>query len=338
MLPDTVRLSPAPSPLIPGRRAFVGALAIAALVGPSRARAQTRANQPRIGWLTSSVVHDRNVGAFRRELRALGYDDVQIEVRAAAGQMDRLPALAGALVAQRVDVLVIDGGPAVLAARKATTTVPIVIGAAAIDLVQQGVVASMARPGGNITGFLISTGPELDGKRLELLCEAVPASARVAVVWNPRNELNVHKVSGLDAPARARGVAIESVPAANVREIERALPGRKRIDALLFLPDAYLWSQREAIVALVAERRLPAMYPEIDFAEAGGLLAYGPAVAENFRRAAGYVDRILKGARPGELPIERPSRIDLLVNLKAARALGLTIPQAVLVRAAQVIE
>ena len=322
------------------RRAFLGTLGAALVFRPTGALGQPPARPPRIGWLTSSVVHTRNVDAFRREMQALGYRDISLEVRAAEGKMDRLPALAAALAALPLDVIVTDGGPAAVAARRATSTIPIVIGAAAIDLVQQGVVASLARPGGNVTGFLISTGPELDGKRLELLREALPLLARVAVVWNPRNDANPHKLASLEAPARALGVQIESVQARDVQDIERALGGggRRRVDAMLALADAYLWSQRERIVAVAARHRLPAMYAELEFSEAGGLMAYGPSVADNFRRAAGYVDRILKGAKPADLPVEQPATLELMINLKTARALGLTLPQSLLVRAAHVIE
>jgi ABC-type uncharacterized transport system substrate-binding protein len=322
------------------RRAFLTTLGAALAFRPFVALGQVPAKPPRIGWLTSSVVHTRNVDAFRREMQALGYRDLSLEVRAAEGKMDRLPALAAALAALPLDVIVTDGGPAVVAARRATSTIPIVIGAAAIDLVQQGVVASLARPGGNVTGFLISTGVELDGKRLELLREALPSLARVAVVWNPRNDANPYKLASLEAPARALGVQLESVQARDVQDIERALggEGRRRVDAMLALADAYLWSQRERIVAVAARHRLPAMYAELEFCEAGGLMAYGPSVADNFRRAAGYVDRILKGAKPADLPIEQPATLELMINRTAARALGLTLPQSLLVRAAHIIE
>jgi ABC-type uncharacterized transport system substrate-binding protein len=322
------------------RRAFLATLGAALAFRPVRALGQAPAKPPRIGWLTSSVVHTRNVDAFRREMQALGYRDIHLEVRAAEGKMDRLPELAAALVALPLDVIVTDGGPAIVAAKRATSTIPIVIGAAAIDLVQLGVVTSLARPGGNVTGFLISTGAELDGKRLELLREALPSLARVAVVWNPRNEANQHKLAGLEAPARALGVQLESVQARDVQDIERALGGggRRRVDAILTLADAFLWSQRERIVALAARHRLPAMYPELDFSESGGLMSYGSSVAENFRRAAGYVDRILKGTKPADLPVEQPATLELMINLKTARALGLTVPQSLLVRAAHIIE
>ena len=322
------------------RRAFLATLGAALAFRPVGALGQAPAKPPRIGWLTSSVLHTRNVEAFRREMQTLGYRDISLEVRAAEGKLDRLPALAAALAALPLDVIVTDGGPAIVAAKGATSTIPIVIGAAAIDLVQQGVVASLARPGGNVTGFLISTGVELDGKRLELLREALPSLARVAVVWNPRNDANTNKLASLKGPARALGVQLESVQARDVQDIERALGGggRRRMDAMLALADAFLWSQRERIVAVAARHRLPAMYAELEFTESGGLMAYGPSVADNFRRAAGYVDRILKGAKPADLPIEQPATLELMINLKTARALGLLIPQSLLVRAAHIIE
>lgn len=322
------------------RRAFLVALGAVLALPPAGVLGQAAGKPPRIGWLTSSVLHTRNVEAFRQEMQVLGYRDLSLEVRAAAGKMERLPALAAELAALPLDAIVTDGGPAIVAADRATRTIPIVIGAAAIDLVQQGLVASLARPGGNVTGFLISTGVELDGKRLELLREALPSLARVAVVWNPRNDANPRKLASLEAPARALGVQLESVQARDVQDIERALGGgtRRRVDAMLALADAYLWSQRERIVAVAARHRLPAMYPELEFSEAGGLMAYGPSVTDNFRRAAGYVDRILKGAKPADLPIEQPARLELIINLRAARALGLTIPQSLLVRASHLVE
>ncbi len=320
------------------RRAFLATLGAAFAFRPIAALGQAPPKPPRIGWLTSSVLHTRNVDAFRREMQALGYRDIHLEVRAAEGKMDQLPELAAALVALAPDVIVTDGGPAIVAAKRATSTIPIVIGAAAIDLVQLGVVASLARPGGNVTGFLISTGAELDGKRLELLREALPSLARVAVVWNPASPRE--RLASLEAPARALGVQLESIQARDVQDIERALAGgaRRRLDAMLTLADAFLWSQRERIVAVAARHRLPAMYPELDFSESGGLMSYGPSLAENFRHAAGYVDRILKGTKPAALPIEQPATFELMINLKTARALGLTIPQSLLVRAAHVIE
>jgi putative ABC transport system substrate-binding protein len=307
---------------------------------PLAAQPQPARNAPRVGWLTSSVVHRRNLDAFRQRMGALGYQELRIESRAAAGHMEQLPALAAELVALNVDVIVVDGGPAVRSAKQATATIPIVIGATASDLVGQGLVASLARPGGNLTGFTISTGAELYGKRLELLREAIPRLDRVAVVRNPRNETTRASLPAIEAAARILGMELELVEVTDARALERALGNLagRRPGALLTVADAFLWSQREQVVTAAARHRLPGMYPEVEFAEAGGLMAYGPDIADNFRRAAGYVDRILRGARPGDLPIEQPSTFRLVVNLKTARALGLAIPPSVLARADEVIE
>ena len=273
-------------------------------------------------------------------MRTLGYPDVGLEFRAAAGKMERLPSLASELVGLNVDVIVTDGGPAAVAAKNATATIPIVIGATAADLVKQGVVASLARPGGNVTGFTISTGPELYGKRLELLREALPALTRVAVVWNPRNEVSRAALAGVETAARTLRIQLDAIEAVEAHDIERALgrAARPRLSAMLMVADAFFWSQRDKIVALADRYRLPAIYPDVDFAEAGGLMAYGSKITENFRRAAGYVDKILKGARPADLPVEQPSTFELIINLKAAKALGLTLPRSLLLRADHVIQ
>jgi putative tryptophan/tyrosine transport system substrate-binding protein len=317
------------------RRAFLGALVL--LAAPRAAAAQ--AAIPRIGWLTSSAVHARNVEAFRAGMNALGYRDVGLELRAAEGRTERLPALVAELLELKVDVIVTDGGPAARAAKQATATTPIVIGAAA-DLVQQGIVASLARPGGNVTGLAISTGPEMHGKRLEFLREAVPSLQRVAAVWNPRNQTARLALPTLDQAARALRLQIELIEARDAKDLERILRSRARhrAEALLFITDAFFWSQRQQMTALALQHRLPAMFPEPEFAQAGGLMGYGPNVADNFRRAATYVDKILKGAKPGDLPVEQPSKFELVVNLKTAKSLGVTIPPSLLARADQVIE
>ena len=314
-------------------------IGLAVMAAPLTGEAQ-QGGAPRIGWLTSSVVHTRNVDAFRRGMRDLGHRDVNLEIRAAAGDVDRLPGLAADLVALNVEVIVTDGGPALFAARRATTTIPIVIGAAATDLVRQGVVPSLARPGGNITGFVISTGVEIDGKRLELLREAIPALTRVALVLNPRNQVSLLTRPSIEAAAQALSIQLDVVEASDAEQLERALTakGRGRVDGLLTTADAYLWSLRDRVVAISARHRLPAVYPEVEFVEAGGLMAYGPNVPDNFRRAAGYVDKVLKGVKPGDLPIEQPAKFDFAINLKAAKALGLTIPPSLLLRSDQVIE
>ena len=326
-------------PVVLTRRALLWTLALAA-TRPRAVGAQPASGTPRIGWLTSSVIHTRNADAFRETMRALGHRDPVIEFRAAAGRMEQLPALAAELLALNVDVIVTDGGPAAAAAARATSAVPIVIGAAATDLVREGLVASLARPGNNVTGFLISTGPELNGKRLEMLREALPALAKVAVLWNPGNPGARTSVDALERAARALGIRIDVVEVRDADSIDRAWSAvtRARAGAVLTVADAFLWSERVRIVSGAARHRLPGMYPEVDFAEAGGFMAYGPNVPENFRRAAGYVDRILKGARPADLPVEQPARIELVVNLKTARALGVALSPALLLRADRVIE
>jgi putative tryptophan/tyrosine transport system substrate-binding protein len=314
-------------------------VALAVIAAPLPGETQ-HAGTPRIGWLTSSVVHTRNVDAFRRGMRDRGHRDVNVEFRAAAGDVERLPRLAAELVALNVDVIVTDGGPAVVAAKQATATIPIVIGAAATDLVRQGLVSSLARPGGNVTGFTISTGVEIYGKRLELLREAIPALTRVAVVLNPRSEVSRLTRPSIEAAARALGVQVEVVEASDAQQLERALAGkgRGRVEGMLTVADAFLWSLRDRVVAISAQQRLPTIYPEVEFVEAGGLMAYGPNVPDNFRRAAGYVDKILKGAKPGDLPVDQPTKFDLAINLRTAKALALTIPPSLLLRADTVIE
>ena len=321
------------------RRAFLLGLTGGLLLRPAPVRAQAARRPPRIGWLTSSVVHQPNVEAFRQGMLALDHRAIGIEFRAAEGQFDRLAGLAAELVTLDVDVIVTDGGPAAVAAGRATSTMPIVIGATAGDLVREGLVNSLSRPGGNVTGLTISTGPDLYGKRLELLREALPSLTRVAAVWNPRNEANRASNASIERAGRALGVQVESVPARNVQEIERGMEAaRARVGAMLVVADAFLWSLRARIAALAARHRLPAIYPETEFAEAVGLMAYGPNVPDNFRRAAAYVDKILKGAKPADLPIEQPTKFELLVNLRAAKGLGLVLSPSLLHRADRIIE
>jgi putative ABC transport system substrate-binding protein len=319
---------------------MVTLLALALFAAPLASEAQRGRNVAWIGWLTSSVLHTANVEAFRQGMHALGYRDLKFEFRAAAGRMEQLPTLAAELVALQVDVIVTDGGPAVRAAKEATATIPIVIGATGIDLVRQGLVESLARPGGNVTGLTISTGAELYGKRLELLRDAIPGLDRVSVMGNARNEGTRMWLPVVEAAAKTLGVQLTHVQASDGPGIERAFRDmvRGRTDAVLTLADAFLWSQRAQIVALATRHRLPGIYPEAEFAEAGGLLAYGPKVPDNFRRAATYVDKILKGAKPADLPVEQPTKFELVINLKTAKALGLTIPPAVLARADDVIQ
>ncbi len=321
------------------RRTFLS-LASGVLAVPLGAEAYQSDKAPHIGWLTSSVVHTRNVDAFRQGLRALGYTEVSLEFRAAAGHMDRLPSLAADLLALGVDLFITDGGPAAFAAKRATATVPIVIGAIGGDLVRMGLIASLGHPGGNVTGFTISTGADLYGKRLELLRETMPTLSRVAIVWNPRNKDTLADLPIIETAARTLGLRVDVIGAQDVQEVERAFGRaiRNRAGAVLMVADAFFWGERGQLVTLAARQRLPAMYPEVEFVEVGGLMAYGPNVSDNFRRAATYVDRILKGAKPADLPVEQPTKFELVINLKTAKALGLAIPPSILQRADQVIE
>ena len=323
------------------RRAFIGTVALGLLSAPLASEAQQAGKVPRIGWLTNSIVHTPNVEAFQEGMRAHGYREVSLEFRAAAGRIDRLAALAAELLALNVEIIITDGGPAAVAAKRATATVPIVIGAATSEFLErQGLVASLARPGGNITGFTISTGTELYGKRLELLREAVPGLSRVALVWNPNNQGGRISLREIETAAKTLGLEAQAIEAPDMEQLERGLgrAARSPAGAMLTIADAFLWSQRARVVSLAARHRLPAMYPEGEFAVDGGLMAYGSRVPDNFRRAAGYVDKILRGVKPADLPVEQPTKFELVINLKTARALGLTIPPTILLRADQVIE
>ena len=252
-----------------------------------------------------------------------------IEYRDAEGKLERLPALAAELVALKVDVIVAASTPAALAAKQATRTIPIVF-AAAGDPVASGLVTSLARPGGNVTGLSILA-PELVGKCLELLKQAVPGVSRVAVLWQPgalgeRTEKDMLK--GAEVAARALGVRLQFVEARGPADFDRAFSDmtRARAGALTVLPSAMFFSERRRLVDLAAKNRLPAVYPWREFVDAGGLMSYGPNLADLYRRAATYVDKILKGAKPGDLPVEQPTKFELVINLKTAKALGLDDP------------
>ena len=282
--------------------------------------------------------------AFRQGLRDLGYVEgrnLVIEYRDAEGKVERLPALAAELVALKVDVIVASGTLAALAAKQATRTLPIVFSPAA-DPVASGLVTSLARPGGNVTGLSLLNS-ELVGKWLEQLKQAIPGVSRVAVLWQPgafgeRTEKDMLK--GAEVAARALGVQLQFVEARGPEDFDRAFSDmtRARAGALTVLGSTMFVSERRRLVDLAAKNRLPAVYNVREFVDAGGLMSYGPNLADLFRRAATYVDKILKGAKPGDLPVEQPTKFELVINLKTAKALGLTIPQSVLVRADEVIQ
>ncbi len=264
-----------------------------------------------------------------------------IEYRDADGKPERLPALAAELVALKVDVLVAPGTLAALAAKRATKTIPIVFPTVG-DPVTDGLVTTLARPGGNVTG-LSNLSPELVGKCLELLHQAIPGVSRVAILWQPDA---VPERTGKDIGKRAEvagqalGIRLQFVEVRGPADFDRAFSDmtRARAGALTVLSTPMFASERGRLVALAAENRLPAVYPLREFVDAGGLMAYGPNAIDLYRRAATYVDRILKGAKPGDLPVEQPTKFELVINLKTAKALGLTIPPSLLQRADQVIE
>jgi putative ABC transport system substrate-binding protein len=328
------------------RRAFISGITGGLLAAPRAAEAQQAAKIARIGFLSLNLAPNRHLhGAFRQALRDLGYVDgrnVVIEIRDAEGKPERLPALAAELVALKVDVIVTGGGtlPA-LAAKQATKTIPIVF-ASAPDPVKDGLVTSLAQPGGNVTGSS-NLNTELVGKCLEQLKQAVPRVSRVAVLKQPGamdERTDKDMLKGADVAARALGVRLQVVEAQGPADIDRAFSDmtRARAGALTVLPSATFFGERRRLVDLAAKNRLPAAYPQREFVDAGGLMAYGPNLADLFRRAATYVDKILKGAKPGDLPIEQPTKFELVINLKTAKALGLTIPPSLLARADQVIE
>jgi putative ABC transport system substrate-binding protein len=278
---------------------------------------------------------------FREGLRELGYvegQNIKLEARWAEGNYDRLPGLAADLVRLKVNVIVTYGTPASQAARGATGTIPIVM-AAIIDPVANGLVTSLARPGGNLTGQSMMS-PDLAEKQLEILKEVVPKISRAAVLHNPANPGNAPEVRHAQDAARALGVRLQLLGARGPSEIDSAFAAMttEQAGAVIVLVDVVLQNNRARITDLAARHRLPAVYGLSEYAQAGGLLAYGPNRLDMFRRAATYVDRILKGAKPGDLPIEQPTKFELVINLKTAKALGLAIPQTLLLRADQVIE
>ena len=327
------------------RKMLLLVLGLGALAAPPAGNAQAPAKVPRVGFLAPGSASDpgrqRFLDAFRQGLRDLGYVERQniiIEARFAEGNYDRLPDLAAELVRLKVDVIAAAAVPAIQAAKQATGTVPIVM-VVVIDPVATGFVASLARPGGNITGLSLMA-PELVGKQLQLLKELVPKVSRVAVLGNPANAGNAPQLREAEVAARALGVRLQPLEARGLREIDSAFAAmtKERGGAVVVLVDAMLFDHRTRIARLAARTRLPAVYGLRAHAEAGGLMAYGANIADTYRRAATYVDKILKGAKPADLPVEQPTRFELVINLKTAKALGLTIPQSILIRADQVIQ
>jgi putative ABC transport system substrate-binding protein len=319
---------------------ILATLSLLLIVGASPSDAQPRGHIPLVGVLQPGDPSVAYLSAFRQGLRELGYVEgqtIRLEYRYAAWQWDRLPGLAAELVQHQPDVIVTNTTPGTLAARQATTTIPIVI-AAAGDLVELGIVASLARPGGNMTGLILG-GLELEGKRLELLKDAVPPITHVAVLADPVSTGSPDYASAFAVEAQALGVRLHQVNAGTPAAIDAALAtiSTSGADALVIQDSAMFNAHRQRILEFARTHRLPTVCGVRAYAEAGCLLAYAPDLLEMFRRATVFVDKILKGAKPGDLPVERATKFELVINLKTAKALGLTIPPTVLFQADEVI-
>src|ERR671924_642512 len=303
------------------------------------AHAQSVAKTPRLGFLNPPFDPHPPLEAFRQGLHDLGYvegHNIVLEYRFADGRFERLPELAAELVRLKVDVILAVGVPAVRAAQDATGTIPIVFPTAS-DPVGQGLVASLAQPGGNITGVSFQD-PEFMGKRLELLRQAVPGVTRVAYLWDAAL-LNARAWQEAETAARALGVQLLPVEVREPYPFDQAFApmAEARADALITQPSTVFMNRRTQIVDLTSKTRLPGIFPDRELADAGGLMSYGPSLTANYRRAATYVDKILKGATPADLPVEQPTTFELVINLKTAQALGLTIPPSLLFQATEVI-
>jgi ABC-type uncharacterized transport system substrate-binding protein len=326
-------------------RSPVGVVAIVAALGMSLGAADLAAQQPariaRIGFLHPGTPPNASADVFRNALHDLGYvegRDVTIDFRWAEGRMERLSSLAAELVALKVDVIVVGTTPAIKAVAEKTKTIPIVMTVVA-DPVADGLVQSLGRPGGNVTGLTIIS-PELSGKRIELLKESVPKLSRLAVLWNPANPTHVTALRESQATAKTLGLQAVPVAVQNAGDVDGAFATivRERATALFVLDDAILFTERQRIADLAVKHRLPLVSGISGYADAGGLMTYGAKQTDLYLRAAVFVDRILKGAKPANLPIEQPSSFELVINLKTAKSLGLAIPDSVLWRADRLIE
>jgi len=304
--------------------------------------AQQQGKLPKIGWLeVRPAASDTGRQSFGREFRALGYvegKNIVFEYRSADDKIERLPALADELVRLKVDVLLAFLTPAAVAAKNATRTIPIVFNGG-FDPVALGLVDSLARPGGNITGFT-SIASVLAGKRLELLKEITPKLSRVAVIWDPQNPGSAQQWKESQLPARELELQLHSIEVSSVNDFEAAFKEaiRSRSGAVALMASPFFYSNQRQFVDLATKHRLPAIYPREEFIIAGGLMSYGSDGKESFRRAASMVDKILKGAKPGDLPVEQPTKFELVINLKTAKQIGVTIPPNVLARADRVIK
>ena len=323
------------------RDSIVAFLAFATLVAPLAIVAQPRGKLPRIGYLTLRRRGHALEAAFVAGLRALGYVEgktIEIEWRFADGMAEKLPALAAELIALRVDLIVAAATQAIQAAAAATTTIPVIFPGAA-DPVGARFVKSLSRPGGNVTGFS-TMAADLGGKQIELLRAVVPRMARLGVLVNPTNAGNIEVIKNFEAGGKQTGVSVLQFEGSTPEGIERAFAAMvtARVEAVAVANDAVLFDEAGHIAALALRHKLPLISTEKLFVEAGSLMSYGGILSENYRRAATYVDKILKGAKPADLPVEQPTVIELVLNLKTAKALGVKFPHSLAVRADRVIE
>ena len=326
------------------RRTFITSVAFGLVAVPLAANAQPAGKVPRIGWLGGPTRESAEpfVREFQRGLKDLGWvegQNIVIEWRFAGGRAERLPDLAAELVRLGVDLIVVPSTPTALAAKNATKTIPLItVGGG--DPVGLGLVASLARPGGNITGSTSTVSPEIAGKQLELLGLTVPKISRIAVLWNPATPGNALALREAEIAARGLGLELQLLEARSLNDFDSAFAAMttKRAGALFVLGDVMFVTHRTRLADLAAKSRRPAMYVQREYVEVGGLMSYGPTTRELFRRAATYVDKILKGAKPADLPVEQPTKFELVINMKTAKALGLTIPQSLLLRADELIQ
>lgn len=323
------------------RRTFIGGVAFGLLVVPLASLAQQVGKVYRVGMLetTPMAMNAANLGPFRQQLRELGYVEGRnliIEYRSADGRSERFAGLAAELVNMKVDLIVARGSLATLAAKNATRTIPVVMAAVGEPL---QFVASLARPGGNVTG-LSSVTVDLETKRLGLLRELVPSSKRIAALYNLDNPANRSEWKDIEMAAPSMGVKLQLFDVRNPEGLEPALTAasHEHADGLIVSQDGLFQAYRKQVAELAAKYRLPAIYRSMESVEAGGLMAYGPNYPDLYRRTAVYMDKIFKGAKPGDLPVEQPTKFELIINLKTAKALGITIPPPLLLRADEVIE
>jgi putative ABC transport system substrate-binding protein len=327
------------------RREFITLFGGTAATWPLAAHAQQPAARVyRVGYLTIASRQQQLhlIRAFEEGLRSLGYrvgENVVIEYRFANGEMDRLPALAADLVQLRVDVIVTGNNANTVAAMKATTTIPIVM-ISGIDPISTGLIASLARPGGNVTGSSQDTGTEIDSKRVEFLRDALPNLSRVGILWNPDFAPNPNRVKAMREATQARGITLISVEARGLDAFEQAFAAMvtEHAQAFVVLGEPVLFNYRGQIGVMAIRNRLPAISTGREYAEAGLLMSYGVDFRDLFRGSAVFVDKILKGVKPADLPVEQPTKFELVVNLKTAKALGIDIPPTLLTRADEVIE